>query len=282
MDRFLFGGRGLSTVFHVRLILLPPTWCGRRAPGPLRVHPFFIWRPTTLASCSLDWDPVLSRKSIEGGRKGGQRKSERRENRKEREVGRSVGGEEGVCATLCEGWKEGWREKMRCRGKWKIGRVGEGEREREHIATVCGIFKNFFFLFAGSNFQVAAAASPHRGVMYRWLCELHTYTDHSPAWPPPPPCSPPSVSILLCGHFMSPCLYIQVVHCLYSTHLFYLFIFFTQLQFLPLLLPVKRCGYTKHFLPPYVCPVCCVVLVYTGGRQHALIYNHRRTWDLKV
>lgn len=32
--------------------------------GALQVHPFFIWRLTTLASSSLDWDPVLSQKSV--------------------------------------------------------------------------------------------------------------------------------------------------------------------------------------------------------------------------
>lgn len=56
-----------------------------------------------------------------------------------------------------------------------------GERKSEYIATECGIFKNFF---CRQQFQVAGAASPHPGVMYRWLFVLHTYTDYSPVWLP--------------------------------------------------------------------------------------------------
>lgn len=40
---------------------------------------------------------------------------------------------------------------------------------KEYIATVSGIFTNFF---CRQQFQVAAAAaSPHPSVMYRWLSE---------------------------------------------------------------------------------------------------------------
>lgn len=79
-----------------------------KSTGALQVHPFFIWRLTTLASSSLDWDPVLSQKVLheEGRGVGGRLREGVRERRNgEREVGRrrkfSVGGE-GVYARVCE------------------------------------------------------------------------------------------------------------------------------------------------------------------------------------
>lgn len=81
MDRFLFGERGMSSVFHVSLIfslslsLSPPSppslhLMQENSTGALQVHPFFIWRLTTLASSSLDWDPVLSQKSVARRKRG--------------------------------------------------------------------------------------------------------------------------------------------------------------------------------------------------------------------
>lgn len=78
MYRFLFGGRGLSSGFHVGLILslclptlLPSLYTNlmqENSVGALWVHPFFIWRLTTSASSSssssLDWDPGLSQKGV--------------------------------------------------------------------------------------------------------------------------------------------------------------------------------------------------------------------------
>lgn len=108
MDRFLFGGCGLSSIFHVSLILslslsvshftpsLSTNLMQENRTGALQVHSFFIWRLTTLASSSLDWDPALSQKSVARktrGRAGGDGESE--EERGELESGRkfSVGGE---------------------------------------------------------------------------------------------------------------------------------------------------------------------------------------------
>lgn len=133
MDRFLFGGRGLSSVFHVSLILslslsrsvsptlLPlslPTQCRRNSIGALQVHPFFIWRLTTPASSSLDWDPVLSqkkkkRKSVATRKRGGVGGSRRRHRDGGRKVGgnSSVGGE-CVYASVCRREKREMEREM--------------------------------------------------------------------------------------------------------------------------------------------------------------------------
>lgn len=71
-----------------------------KSTGALQVHPFFIWRLTTLASSSLDWDPVLSQKSIERGWKREWRKRgserERRDGEREAERRRKGAWEERV------------------------------------------------------------------------------------------------------------------------------------------------------------------------------------------
>lgn len=96
-----------------------------RSIAALQVHPFFIWRLTTLASSSLDWDPVLSQKSVarkKRGRAGGD--GEREEERGVMEVERrrkfGVGGE-CVYASVCKTLE-----------KKKVEREKEMEREMEN------------------------------------------------------------------------------------------------------------------------------------------------------
>lgn len=128
--------------------------------GALQVHPFFIWRLTTLASSSLDWDPVLSQKKKkcckEEEREGRRRLREGGGERKdgEREVeSRSVGGE-CVYASACETWKKMERETEMEREMENRQSGWRRKRKREYIASVSGIFTNFFFFFfAGSNFR---------------------------------------------------------------------------------------------------------------------------------
>lgn len=198
--------------------------------GALQVHPFFIWWLTTLASSSLHWDPVLSwkKKMVQDGRKGEQKttEGERRRKKRGREGERRskfrVGGEYARVCECGEDEKED-REKW---GKWERHRVGE-KRKREYIATVSGIFKNFF---CRQQSRVAATASPHPVVMYRWLFWAPNIHRSFPCANPHPPLSyrshlhppPPSILFYRCVLFFCPLAQIQFLYCLFSPHLLFL------------------------------------------------------------
>lgn len=110
------------------------------------------------------------------------------------------------------------------------------KRMKEYIATVSGIFTNFF---CRQQFQVAAAASPHPSVMYRWLSE----PDWLHAWTLALPLSPLSTSFLLCVLFLSPH---SDIHSLHSVELYFIFpthlFSFSQLLFLLLSLLLEMVG----------------------------------------
>lgn len=180
--------------------------------GALQVHPFFIWWLTTLASSSLHWDPVLSWKKNGARWKKGRAENDWRrekEEEKRREGERRskfrVGGEYARVCECGEDEKEDREKWGRWRGKWERHRVGE-KRKREYIATVSGIFKNFF---CRQQSRVAATASPHPVVMYRWLFWAPNIHRSFPCANPHPPLSycshlhpsPPSILFYRCVLF---------------------------------------------------------------------------------
>lgn len=94
-------------LFHVSLsvsALTPPLSANltqENSIGALQIHPYFIWRLTTLAGSSLDWDPVLVQKGVAMRKRG---KTGAGAMGKWREGSRKAGGnaawEESVCVCV--------------------------------------------------------------------------------------------------------------------------------------------------------------------------------------
>lgn len=72
------------------------------------------------------------------------------EREREEESGRKIQRGRRVCVYMKK-WRE--KEERRWRGKWKIGRVGEGERERERLNTLQLCLEFLRTFFAGSDFR---------------------------------------------------------------------------------------------------------------------------------